>query len=399
MGRRYNHGVSFRRFPPQLYALMAISLLCHVTMSGGRVTAGLYVLRAGYSEAWAGVLFGLYSLLPVLISLRIGRLVDRVGVTPVMRGAQAVLLFGLLVPVLWPGAGAVVVTALASGLGFNAFMLAAFVLVGQASGGDRALRTSMFAWVMLGNSVSAIFGPALAGALIDNGGFRVTFAVLAAIVGSGLVAGRFVPLSLPGETLGADPGQPRSIWLLLREEQDMQRVLMVSALLAVGWDAFQFLVPAIGHQRGYSATQIGLIMSAFAVGAFAVRLVFPWLTRHVGEWRLVITALLVNAGAFALMPASVWPPLMMTLAFVLGFCTGGAQPSVLSLLHQSAPPGRAGEAIGLRATINHFTGLTSPTVFGTVMAVAGAWVGFGAVAITMLGAAQLARRGEHPPAP
>jgi hypothetical protein len=47
----------------------------------------------------------------------------------------------------------------------------------------------------------------------------------------------------------------------------MRRLLMVNWLLASCWDVHTFVVPVLGHERGFSASAIGSILGAFAVAA------------------------------------------------------------------------------------------------------------------------------------
>ena len=41
------------------------------------------------------------------------------------------------------------------------------------------------------------------------------------------------------------------------------------------------------------------------------------------------------------------------------------QPAIMSLLHHVAPPGRVGEAVGLRMTLINMTQTVLPTAFGS----------------------------------
>lgn len=380
------------KIPPQLYLIILCSMLCHVTMSGGRVASGLYVLEAGYGAGVAGLVYSLYSLMPALLALQVGRLVDRIGITGVMHASQVMMLAAVLAPVIWPHPAAVFFTAAASGLGFNSFMVAAFVFVGQSSQGDRSLRTNMFSWVMLGNSVSALLGPTITGMAIDNSGFRSAFAILAVIVTGSLLIGFFFRFRSNTPRLrSAESGV--SIWRQLRAEPGMQRVFVVSAALALAWDSFIFLVPVIGHHLNFTATQIGLVMSAFAAGTFAIRLVMPWLSRRTSEWRLLFLALLTNLLVFVLLPLATLHAAMMALAVLFGLSAGGAQPNALSLLHSATPEGQEGEAVGLRATVNHAIGTVNPSLLGGVLAAFGAWPASAFVAVVMAIAARQARRG------
>jgi hypothetical protein len=72
---------------------------------------------------------------------------------------------------------------------------------------------------------------------------------------------------------------------LLREPM-MRRLLLVNWLLASCWDVHTFVVPILGHERGYSASVIGTILGAFAIAAAVIRLFLPMLAAHLrsGSW-------------------------------------------------------------------------------------------------------------------
>ena len=57
------------------------------------------------------------------------------------------------------------------------------------------------------------------------------------------------------------------------------------------------------------------------------------------------------------------------------------------LMFSNSPPGRSGEAVGLKVTVNHLTKVVSPVIFGTV---AGA---FGLAAVFWMNAVVLGSGG------
>jgi MFS family permease len=81
----------------------------------------------------------------------------------------------------------------------------------------------------------------------------------------------------------------------------------------------------------------------------------------------------------------------MALAFVLGLGLGMSQPIVMSLLFSAAPPGRAGEAIGLRTTALNFVQTTIPLVFGALGTALGLAPIFWAMALVLAGGTAFAR--------
>ena len=54
-----------------------------------------------------------------------------------------------------------------------------------------------------------------------------------------------------------------------------------------------FLVPILGHERGFSASAIGLILGVFAIAVAAVRLVIPLLAHRLRESHVLVGAMLI----------------------------------------------------------------------------------------------------------
>ena len=58
---------------------VVLNALGHLAFVGARMTTTLFALELGASEAAVGVLMSLFALLPMLLSVSAGRLIDRIG--------------------------------------------------------------------------------------------------------------------------------------------------------------------------------------------------------------------------------------------------------------------------------------------------------------------------------
>jgi MFS family permease len=79
----------------------------------------------------------------------------------------------------------------------------------------------------------------------------------------------------------------------------------------------------------------------------------------------------------------------MGLAFILGVGLGGAQPMIMALLYNQAPPGRGGEAVGVRTLLLNFSQTSIPLLFGAL----GMSPAFWTMAAALLAGGWFARRG------
>ena len=149
----------------------------------------------------------------------------------------------------------------------------------------------------------------------------------------------------------------------------------------------QFVVPIYGRSIGLSASEVGLILSGFGIATLIVRLLLP-LAGHDADRMAGDRA---GAGRRARRSTVLYPfsqrrsPTLFALSFGLGLGLGVSQPMVLSLLHRVTPPGRIGEAAGLRLMIVNGTQTVLPGAFGALGSLFGVGVLFWTVAVVLAG--------------
>jgi MFS family permease len=377
--------------PALLPALVAINVFGHIALSGGRVATSLYALHSGASEFRVGVLIALYGVLPMLLSLPVGRWVDRIGPFAPMRAGVACVVAGVALPVLVPHVAALFFTAPLCGLGFTVVAVCAQHTIGNLHRDPAANRLAYFGWLALGHSTSGILGPIIVGIAIDAVGHRTAFAVLTASAGVALWLVTRHQAEL--RALHIDPAHKiqQDITTLVSAPA-MRRIYAVGTLLAMSWDLFTFLMPILGHRRGLSASTTGAILSAFAAGTFSVRLVMARLARRFTEWQMLRAAIVVIVVVYLVLPFATVVPLFFLLGFALGTAVGCGQPNILSLLHTASPPGRGAEAVGLRAMLGNTSAVAVPLLFGATAATVGLTPVFWAVAVLVASAFPAAHR-------
>jgi MFS family permease len=161
----------------------------------------------------------------------------------------------------------------------------------------------------------------------------------------------------------------------------LRDTLIASGIISAAWDVYQFFMPIYGRALGLSATVIGVVMSAFAVAIILLRIVLPFAVRRTGEVRLFTYAMFVAGAAFCLFPLFQNPWLLAAASFLLGVACGVGQPLSMTLVFNTTPKDRVGEATGMRITVNQVTHFAIPLLFGAVGSVAG----FAAVFLTHAG--------------
>jgi len=71
-----------------------------------------------------------------------------------------------------------------------------------------------------------------------------------------------------------------------------------------------------------------------------------------------------------LLPARIRPRRTLP-CLVFGLGMGCGQPIITMIMYNTSPKGRAGEAMGLRMTVVHFTRLVGPVLFGSIASALG----------------------------
>jgi MFS family permease len=124
----------------------------------------------------------------------------------------------------------------------------------------------------------------------------------------------------------------------------------------------------VGHARAMNASSIGLVLGAFAIASTAVRLGITSFAQRIDERRALRAAITLSTAVLAVyawLPGALG---MMVGSALLGLALGSVQPMVLSTLHQAAPEGRLGQALGLRMLFTNAATIAMPVGFGLLAA-------------------------------
>lgn len=364
----------------EIAPLVAMMMLVHLSFTGGRIALTLYAIALHASTFVVGLQVSLMSVLPMLLSVQMGRWIDRVGMRkPALAGLSTVVV-GCLLPAIWPSVPALCAASVLLGSGFMTLHMTVYNAVGHACTPDTRVRA--FTVLSLGFSTSTVFGPVIAGFAIDHAGHRATFLLLPvfSLLSMGVLG--YIWNSSAPHAANPKPAGANHLMDLLRDPA-MRAVFIVSGLLSMAWDMFTFMVPVQGTRIGLSASTIGLLMGFFGVATFVVRLGMPLLQRRFTEWQTLCGALGVTAVTYLLFPLFTALPVLFTLAFVLGMSLGCTQPMVMSLVHSVAPAGRSGEALGVRSTVMNGSQTFLPLLFGGLGAAAGMIPAFWTLAVIL----------------
>ena len=141
------------------------------------MTTTLFALELGASEFTTGVLMSLFALLPTLLSVSAGRLIDRAGPQRPLVYSLIALTAATALPFAFPFLATLYVSTSLLGVSFMYVHIAMNSVFGAH--GSPEQRAVNFSWLALGFSISNSIGPLVAGVAIDGLGHAPAFAVLA----------------------------------------------------------------------------------------------------------------------------------------------------------------------------------------------------------------------------
>jgi MFS family permease len=350
------------------YVVMLVTVLNHISFKGSKVLITLYALDLGANPLTVGLLFSMYSLFPVFLSLYAGKMSDRYGFPRPMLIGSIGLMCGLLLPYLYPTLPALYASALSIGLCYIFYTVSVQHLIGSFGTGET--RTRYFSHYSLGIGLTALLGPAIAGFAIDGVGHASTYLLLAMFPVLPILLIALYPRVLP-RLHGRKGGRAQQSALDLVRIVPLRRALITAGILETGAELANFLLPIYGHTIGLTASEIGIVMAAYACALLAVRFAMPALVRHSSEERVLSGSLFLAALTCVAFPFSTGYVALLAMAFALGLVLGCGAPISLVLAYNRSPPGRSGEGVGLRQTVNKATEVVVPVIFGSVSAAVG----------------------------
>ena len=346
---------------PYLLALFTI-----ISVRGGRVLLALFAIRLEAPDFLVGLLAGTFSLAPMLMAYQIGKLSDRYGTRWPLTVGIVGSMAGILVPALSPTLPALFVAALLNGVAFAFFNVSLQNTVGLLSTPDTRVRN--FAHFTLVVSVAQFVAPVIVGFGVDHAGPRLSCALVAAFAAIPVVM-----LALRGGGLPAGTGKPAA---------------------KGGYDLFFYYLPIYTHALGLSASVTGIILGIFSGAGLLVRLALPHLIARLGNEGVLAASFLASAACYLLFPLVHQAWLLCVLAFACGLVMSVGQPITMALSFSNASDGRSGAAMGLRQTVNHFTRVSGPLLFGSIGSLLGPFGVFWINAAMLAAGASLSKKGK-----
>ena len=367
--------------------LVCILHLCNLTaFKSNMMLVSLYAIELGAGPVAVGTLFATFALAPIGLGVYAGRLTDSVGLRRPMLIGSVGMAAALGIPWLIPGLASLFASAALVGGAYVFYHVAIQSMVGALSTVETRARN--FANFSLIATAPYFVGPLFTGFVIERSGYATAYAALALlpVIATAvlIMAGGAIPKT---QRRSLEQKAAPSTADLLRNKP-LFSMALTSGLALTSVDLFQFYAPIHAHGAGLSPTEIGVVLSLYAVAAVGVRLVMSQLVaRAGGEERLLVLALALGMAAYFAFPLFTHVALLGAMSFLLGAGLGCAQPLSMMRTYAYSPPGRSGEGLGLRLTVNNAAHLALPFGFGFVTSAFGLLLVFWANALILAGGA------------
>jgi MFS family permease len=367
----------------RIWVLLVHSVLTQVVTFVLRPATSYRALELDVPASWLGVLSGGFALVPLVLALPAGHLVDRLGERRIMiAGGLLITLAGAAFLFLGGSVQGLVAGSVILGTGHLCAVVGQQALVANTTESTRMDAT--FGYYTFAASLGQAIGPLL---IVAFGGTRAIPDTTPIFAGATVIAVLLFGCSfaITGGTTARDraAAAPAAVGTLLRLP-GLLRALTTSCVVLAAVDISLVYLPALGTERGIASGVIGLLLGLRAAASMTSRLFLGRLTRVLGRRRLLIASIVASATGLALaaVPVPVW--LLAVVIVVAGLGLGVGQPLTMSWLAESTPPGLRGRAMSLRLTGNRAGQVVVPGTVGLVAA------GLGAAGVLWLTAATLA---------
>ncbi|WNS78556.1 MFS transporter [Domibacillus sp. DTU_2020_1001157_1_SI_ALB_TIR_016] len=346
---------------PDQYLVFICTSIFMSSIAGSRPLVPLYANDLGASHAEIGVIVALFSFLPLFLSIKSGKIIDRIGIkipiaVSILFGSASMILLSVFTNIL-----GLYVSQVFSGLSQLIFVLAIQAYAGQFL--KRKLREHYITLLSIGIAFGSFIGPLIGGFLSDIYSYTYAFLLLGAILFL-LLPASFL-FKKEKSFLDKPKMQTENSFNLVRIS-NLRKAIMVSSVILLARETYTAFFPLLAADKGISNAAIGVIIALNAGAGILIHNILPWLS-HLFKRNLVMTVSIIISGLIYL-----FHPLtdnvigLSLLSFILGFFTGIGQPLSIFMTIESLPSIRMAEGLGLRLMFNKLTQIIGPLSLGAI---------------------------------
>lgn len=344
----------------------------------------IYFERHIQNVFWIGVLTSLPALIPVLIDIPVGNLVQRTG------GKTVIFLgfvIGVLPAIFYITAVPILLAAGKVAEGFNKSMIWSGSWSMSMSSSKEDTESESLSVFLLGNNLALVLGPVIGGYLIMSYGFQLPLllwyftAMLTLLV-------FYLYIGLEGKRGFVDSmddilhreAYKNDISHLKEHWQDIKLPLTLISFYSVFFTFFWLAIPLTLESLDVGFGMMGLIFGLAAI-PYLFQYWFGEIADSIGEIKTVfMLSALIAPLLIAMGFASSWPVLAV-LYFVTMSLVVGISPPLHSLYDKRTPTEYEGEMVGFLEMFKHSGQAFGPIMAGAVASVYGMYASFWAASL------------------
>jgi MFS family permease len=397
-----------------LYATYAVGFASNGVGMMLKVALPLWAISLQLSASEIGIAVGISGLMPFLLAIHGGVLMDRLGTRRVtMAYALATVIACPLYPAL-PFFAGVLALQLVTGLAQTTVWVGAQSLIVRYTRGQ----TRLIARFSVAARLGTLLGPVIVGAIWDLTGPWIAFGSIGVAGALVLLALKKVPeandpaAATQTASVGTAPATPRErtrLRDLLPNWRDYAHAFSLMAIPAVTFIVVMTVLrnSSTGIQTsfyivylkdiGYLGTVIGLLVGISEGAGMAGALMAGWWEKYFKPHWVLIGFVIASIAFVSITPVLGGIFVLLAIAtFGRGFAQGLTQPVIFGILSRAVDSSVQGTSVGLRTTSNRAASVIVPLVMGFVVEHVGLTNSFyvcgGALIAITLGIALYVRR-------
>jgi hypothetical protein len=357
---------NFRLLVPLLISTMLVQMVTALV----RITTSYRAVELHLSIVWLGLIAATFAIVPILMAVRVGRVIDRGYDAQVAWLGAAIFTSASAGFALWPTPAGLLLSSTVLGTG-HLMLMASQQMLCLRAGSPRALE-SVFGNYMVAGAIGQGAGPYVVGFL--GGAAAVPPTGLLFATGSALAAAALAVI------LTMRPRAERPGSLADKAVVPIRDIVRVPGLVAVvltgvivvsSSDALVVYIPLLGAERQIDVHDIGLLLTMRAAASMLARLFYARMVAVFGRWPLMTATTFAFAATYVAtaVPLPLWA-LYLTFA-VMGFAFGIATTLSITIVVDMTTAGAQGTANSLRIMSNRIGQFAMPFGAGLIAAVTG----------------------------
>ncbi|NBE06542.1 MFS transporter [Paragemmobacter ruber] len=360
------------RLPPLMLLMAAVTIVGSNSLALSPVALEIGRAFGGASAQEVLVAASLFGAGTALAAVGIAPFADRIGLSRALFLAICVLVLGMAGTALAPALWVVWLAQAVAGLGSGVALPATYGLAAEIA--PKGRESTFFGRVLMGWTLSLVFGASAAALIADLAGWRAVHGVLAALGLLVLLAMALSPRM--GEVRAAQGASP---WAALRVPGIGAALAVAGGYMAAFYGLYAYFAPHLQVQLGWPVWMVGAVPLVYGIGFGLASLGDPWIDRFgaraVAPW--VFGGLVVQYLALA--AAAGWAWALVALCFSWGIINHLGLNLIVGRL-AALDPARRGAVLGLNSGVTYLAMFVATAGFGWVE------VALGFVACAMLSA-------------